>query len=335
MPEEIKKPEAPANAEKVKSETEKEVQEKAGATDVLDDVIAGRDVGMSAEDAFAKEAERINKEVEKEEKDEKKPEEKKLKEQEKHQKKEEDEPISEDFRKKYKVPEHIKTMKALVEWGPNAEKNMNKALSEKDKERALSTEAEKRLSKLESILENITQKKVDDGGMSEEERMIKAEKLRKLQDDDPVAYAEEIKRQVKEEALKEEKTKEDVEVKEIIDRTVKEIHEKQKQEWQELKAKYGDKFEAEIVPALKKIAAEEPTLKSFKVAEELYLYRLKVAEEQRQAEDEAKRREKEGLNSETSHKTVEVEGSEDDKKLAAIEGAKDLKELNKVLGIVE
>lgn len=332
MVDEIKKPEAPAeDAEKAKSEEKKlETEEK----------IVDKGIKVDIEADSSREADRVNAEIRKEEKAEKKPESEKKSQ--KVEKKEDGEPITEEYRKRYNVPAHIKTHGALTKWGPEAEKKMAQTLSERDRLNFSNSEAEKRLSKLEAILENITQKKVDDGGMSEAERLVRENKLRELDESgDRVAYAEEIKRQIREDAVKEAQTREDETARTVINEAVEKTKKQQAEDFQVLFDKYGkEKFEKEIAPALGEIAKRDPTMTSVANLHKIYLYELREAEDNRNAEDEAKRKEKEGSSSEVSHRVAEESGSKDEKEIAEMKAidANDpsaLAKLNKLMGVKE
>jgi hypothetical protein len=248
--------------------------------------------------------------------------------------KESEELIPEEMRKKYNIPETIKTYKAWADWGPNAEANMKKALAEKDRLLHSSTETEKRLAQMETALREMSkgmEEKVVEGSMSEEEKLIKEEQMRYLMENKPLEFFQRIKEEIQKEAKVEEQKRLQSEAQAANETSIKAIKERQQKEFDVLKEKYGEKFDTEVLPAIKLIIKDDEAMSSFYTAEKIYLYNLKIAQEKTKAEDDAKLKEKEGLSSETSHRSAEIGSDGSDKALEAINAVPD----NATLGELE
>jgi hypothetical protein len=337
-----------------KVEKKEEVKEtKIDEKGTLDKFIETGESPEKVEDALKTEMDNANKTAKKEveaiEKGEdpgKVTKEEKIKEKDKDKKKEEpaEELITEEYRKKYNVPDNIKTAKALVEWGRNAQKNMEKVLAERDKLNLTYTESEKRLAAIEAKLNQFTENlktKVEDGKITEEQRAVEEEKMRILSETNPAEFARVIKQQIKDEAIAEEKRREAENNKSEYDTKVSAIRAKQKEELDALKKEYADKgesekFENEIWPAIKKIAAERPYLVKFEEAMIIYKHNLALNEEKIKADEEAKLKEKKGDNSEVSFKSVTDDKQDKDAIAAAIEAVSEnssIEELDRAAGI--
>jgi hypothetical protein len=337
-----------ADEKKETTELEKdsEIVKPTGKDSSIDNFLKGGEKPKDMEKALSEEAEKANKAAVKElefmdkgetppEKPDTKPKEKEVKKED--AKKEDDEPISEDFRKRYKVPDNIKTMKALADWGPNAEKNMQKALSERDKKTSESLETEKRLVKMEAMLEQFAQNtndKVKEGQLSEEEKQIQDENMKYLMENKPSEFVNLIREQIRKEALSEEQKKHEEQTKSEREKIVKDANERHTKEMDGLKTKYGETFETDILPAIKKIAEERPYLQSFEEAEIIYLHNKSIAENKAKETEAAKRKEKEESNGETSHRSADDDLAGDDKLAKDIENfSGSLKDLDKLVGL--
>lgn len=309
--------------EKEQGEVKGEVKEKVS----LDSFLEGKtEAPKNLDKELEKEAKKANEQAKKElehlDKGEEPPKKikdsKEVKKQDSKEKEVEEEPITPEYRAKYKVPDYIKTHKALAEWGPNAEKNMHKALAEKDKSISSSLENEKRLAKMEAQMEQLSKSlkgDVQDGTITAEEKAIEEEKMRFLMENNPAEFAKLIKEQVRQEALTEAQKKQEADEKEKLDKIKKESKDRQQKEYDEMKERYDSqeegKFERDILPAIKKIAAERPYLQSFEEAEIIYLHNQRILEEQNKAEEETKRQEKSSSNAEVSHRSIDDSKSDD------------------------
>jgi hypothetical protein len=182
---------------------------------------------------------------------------------------------------------------------------------------------------------------VKDGTLSEEDRAIEDEKMRYLMETNPAESFRQMKEQLKKDALAEKEKEQQTEFQTAKEKFEKEAREAQQKEYDTMLAEYTkkgekEKFENEIIPALAAIAKEKPYLRSLDDAMIIYSHRMKIAEEKAAAEDEAKRKEKEGSVTETSHQTADVEGSEEEKKAKAIDSLSEtasLDDLKKIAGV--
>jgi hypothetical protein len=257
-------------------------------------------------------------------------------------KEEEDEPIPEAERKKYGVPDTIKTRKALVEWGKNAEKKMMDTLAERERAKHAGAEFEKKIADLEArqkAFEEGLKPKIVDDGMTDEQRAIDEQNLLYLQQNKPLEYIAEIEKRLTKKAL-DEKSKTD---KQIAETQAKEAYQKKEEGWkgelESMQKEYGDeKWKNEVLPAITKIAKERPYLQTMEEARIVYEHSKMKAEAKIKAEEEAKRAEKKGLGDEVSHKTADNVVSEEDelsKEIASIDESdpKALEKLHKKMGV--
>ena len=308
-------------AEKIEKKEELEPEKSK-----LDAVIESGEIPQNLETTMQEEADQINKKVVEEEKEKEEVEGKgKEKKPAKPSKEEADEPIPEADRKKYGIPDNIKTKKAAYEWGPNAEKKMLEFKAEKEKTARLSSEAEKRLANIENTMgefKKALKLDVKDGTISEEERLIEEEKMRLLWEKSPIEAVnkiiEEREKKARESALKNERQNQQEQIKknkEEWDKTWKEDAEVIMAKYKELEKNGGRSWEKEVQPAFLRITKERPNLLRGYEAEAIYLLQLREEEEKIAAEEEAKRSEKIGAGSETSHKSAD-DGIGGDSKLA-------------------
>jgi hypothetical protein len=304
-------------AEKIEKKEELEPEKSK-----LDAVIESGEIPQNLETTMQEEADQINKKVVEEEKEKEEVEGKgKEKKPAKPSKEEADEPIPEADRKKYGIPDNIKTKKAAYEWGPNAEKKMLEFKAEKEKTARLSSEAEKRLANIENTMgefKKALKLDVKDGTISEEERLIEEEKMRLLWEKSPIEAVNKIIEEREKKAVAEAQKMTQKEQQEALVSALKERREMQFDELTKAKEKYtelGKDWDKEVLPAIHKIASERPHLVHFEEVEYFYLKQLKEQEEKIAAEEEAKRSEKIGAGSETSHKSAD-DGIGGDSKLA-------------------
>lgn len=314
--------------------------------DVLDEIIeTGKTPkDKSVGDILKEEADRVNKEVEAEDKGEKKPEPEEKKPAEKP------DPIFEELKKKYngKIPENIKTLDALIDWGPNAEGALRKAISEKDKSLNLSEKAEERLKKLEEAF--AAKKPEAETEEEKQEAAILEEKIKILMDPNGESYnplkAFELRDEALQKKVLKQKQKDDnAKSSEYLAKKNKEIKEGFERDLPALAKEYEDRGEKdvyakEVLPEIAKIAKEYENagtpLYFVEHVHAIYLQRKAKAEAKSNAEDEAKRKEKQEIGSEASHKSAgEVGGSEDEKLAEKIENydGKSIAELNKLAGV--
>ena len=331
-----------ANEKEIPPKEEKKVEPEKPVVSAIDKAIETGEIPQNLNEELRKEGERINQELEKEA-EEKVVKEKKEKTPAKPAKEEEDELIPDEERKKYKIPDHIKTRKAAYEWGPNAEKLMLKQKAEAEKSVRLSTEVEKKLETLEknmSEFSKVLKIDVKQGGMTEEERLVEEEKLRLLWEKSPTEAINHVietrENKAKQEALAKQKTDYEAQIakqKEEWNKTWDEDSKSLQEKYQEAEKNGGRNWFKEVLPAFIQITKERPYLMRGEEVEYFYLKQIREQEEKIKAEEEVKRQEKLGAGGETSHKSAEVGlGGNDSEMLSKIDSAQSIAELEKIAG---
>jgi hypothetical protein len=262
------------------------------------------------------------------------------------EKEEPEDVITPEFRAKYKIKDTIKTMKDYAAWGENAERYANQQKAELDKKlkEISDSKTEERFKALQDKLDALAKPAVDPKA-TEEEKAIKAEKLRWLRENDEVGYLEAIKEEIRQEALTEKQKNDEKVQKEYRSKIESEQLETYNIDRAIMLKEYEDRGEKEVFlnevfPELAKIAIERENLGKplhfIGDAYAIYSQRKAKAEAKAASEDAAKRKEKEALASEASRASGAGDES-GDKAMSQIQSAKsedDLDKTAKKLGIM-